>query len=156
MSLKYRPAPFMNGVSSFKAAFPMLSDAQIEWRERRGPEDASRSDVRKIGFRKGNFSQGIAPCSNPACHEGGFELDRLITAMLREDQAEREGTLLCAGREVTDGSKRGPLRCPHRIEYAATLAVRNDSTDGPDGRRSGRRPSYRRGRGRGPRRPYAA
>jgi hypothetical protein len=152
---KYRPNPFYNGVSSFKAAFPTVSDVLIEWQERRGPEDERQSDVKKTGFRRGNFTQGMIPCSNPACHEGGYEVDKLVASMLRENESTRSGMLLCAGREIAEESRRGPVRCPHRILYKATLSVR--SADSEEGERSARRPNnYRRGRGRPQRRRDSA
>lgn len=152
MSQKYRANPFYNGVSNFKSAFPDLSDATIEWRERRGPEDGKSADVRKTGFRRGNFSQGVLPCSNPACHEGGYQVDRLIAEMLKLGETEREGMMLCSGREVGEEVRRGPIRCPYRIEYSVKLAPRSGEEPEPQGRRQ----SNRRGRHRQHRRSSAA
>ncbi|MGI8824675.1 MAG: hypothetical protein ACR2JC_03325 [Chloroflexota bacterium] len=155
MSVKFRLSGFYNGVNTFKAAFPQLSDALIEWRERSGPDDGSATELRKTGFRRGNFTQGVVPCSNAVCHEGGYELDKLIADMLRTGETEREGQLLCVGREVSEEGRRGPLRCRQRIEFKATLIPKaddeQDRLDRPD--RSSQR---RRSRGRGPRRNSAA
>src|SRR5919205_2913390 len=140
MSTKFRANPFFNGVSSFKAAFPMLSDAVIEWRERRGPEDTKGLETRKTGYRRGNFTQGVLPCSNPACHEGGYQVDRLIAEMLREGEMERKGMMLCSGREVAEEARRGPVRCPYRIDYSVTLSTREEERPPQP-----RRPSNRRG-----------
>jgi hypothetical protein len=129
----------------------MLSDAVIEWRERRGPQDVSSSDARKTGFKRGNFTQGVLPCSNPGCHEGGYELDRLVAAMLREEETERQGILLCSGREVSSESRRGPTRCPQRIEYKASLVLRALEGERAEGEAPARRPSRLRGRNRPPR-----
>ncbi|MGH2441853.1 MAG: hypothetical protein ACRDFX_01650 [Chloroflexota bacterium] len=125
MSEKYRSVAFYNGVSSFKTAFPDLQDALIEWREQKGPEDERAGDQRKTGFRRGNFSRGLIPCSNPACHEGGYQFDRLVAYILSSGELQREGTMLCAGREVAVETRRGPVRCPHRITYKATLTPRS-------------------------------
>lgn len=127
MSEKFRVNAFYNGVSTFKTAFPELQDALIEWREKRGPEDERVSDMRKTGFRRGNFTQGVAPCSNPVCHEGGYQLDRLVADMIRLDETQREGVMLCSGRETGEEVRRGPVRCPHRIEFHATLTPRDES-----------------------------
>ncbi len=151
MSDKYRTNPFYNGVSSFKTAFPDLSDALIEWRERTGPEDAKPGELRKTGFRRGNFTHGVISCSNSTCHEGGYEVDRLIAAMLREGETEREGMLLCSGREIGEEARRGPRRCTYRIDYRVTLTPRAE-TPAPEPQRRSRN---RRGRHR-PRRPTAA
>lgn len=151
MSEKYRINLFFNGVSTFKAAFPDLHDAVIEWREKRGPEDDKPGDPRTTGFRRGNFTQGVVACSNPICHEGGYQLDRLIADMLSQGETEREGLMLCSGREVGEEVRRGPVRCPYRIDYRSILSrkVEGDQPADPDQVKSNNR---RRGRGRGSRR----
>jgi hypothetical protein len=151
MSTKYRTIQFFNGVSSFKSAFPELSDAIVEWKERRAPEDTRGLDTRKTGFRRGNFTQGVLPCSNPACHEGGYQIDRLIAEMLREGETERRGMMLCSGREVGEEVRRGPIRCPYRIDYSVTLTPRNQEQPGPQ-----QKSQHRRGRHRHSRRSSAA
>jgi hypothetical protein len=150
MSEKYRTTAFFNGVSTFKSAFPDLQDALIEWRERRGSEDEKAGEPRKTGFRRGNFTQGVVPCSNPDCHEGGYEIDRLVAYMLANEESAREGMMLCSGHEVGEEAKRGPVRCPHRIEYRATLIPRTEE-DVPR-----QKPSQRRGRYRPRRREHAS
>jgi hypothetical protein len=154
LSEKYRTNPFYNGVSTFKSAFPSVDDALIEWSERRGPEDEKPGELKKTGFKRGNFTQGMLPCANPACHEGGYEVDKLVATMLRLDETEREGMMLCAGREIAEESRRGPVRCPHRIMYKAAVTLRSGKDDDRD--RPARRPNYRRGRGRPQRRKDVA
>jgi hypothetical protein len=164
MSTKYRPNPFYNGVSTFKSAFPQLQDALVEWREKRGPEDERAGDVRRTGHRRGNFTAGVLPCSNPECHEGGYQIDRLIAQMLEQGESEREGVMLCSGREIGDEVRRGPVRCPHRIHYRVVLTARGQDEPPqprpPQPRQpnppGGGGPSRRRNRGRGPRRKSAA
>lgn len=153
MSEKYRTNPFYNGVSTFKTAFPSVADAMIEWREQRGPEDEKPGELKKTGFKRGNFTHGMLPCSNPACHEGGYEIDKLVATMLRMEETEREGMMLCAGREIAEESRRGPVRCPHRIMYKSTVTLRSGEDDDQD---RPRRPNYRRGRGRPQRRKDVA
>lgn len=151
MSEKYRTNAFFNGVSTFKTAFPDLQDATIEWREKQGPYDERNTDLRKTGYRRGNFTHGLLQCSNPDCHEGGYQVDRLIADMLAVGETEREGILLCTGREVGEEARRGPVRCPHRIAYRATIVPRAAEQPAPAPSRP--RPNQnRRGRGRGPRR----
>ncbi len=151
MSEKFRVNLFFNGVSTFKAAFPDVHDAVVEWREKRGPEDDKPGELRKTGFRRGNFTQGVMACSNPMCHEGGYQLDRLIADMLSQGDTERRGLMLCSGREVAEEVRRGPVRCPHRIEYHSTVSLKSaaEQIAEPEQPRNNNR---RRGRGRGPRR----
>ena len=151
MSEKYRTTSFYNGVSTFKSAFPEVADALIEWRERRGPADESAGETRKTGYRRGNFTQGILPCSNPGCHEGGYQVDRLIAEMLQMGEIEREGIMLCSGREVAEEVRRGPVRCPHRMAYKVTLSLKSENEDNREQRRF-----HRRGRSRSNRRTPAA
>lgn len=153
MSEKYRTTSFYNGVSSFKTAFPQLADALVEWREGQGPEHIFSGEPRKTGFRRGNFTQGVLPCSNPACHEGGYQADRLIAEMCQLGEMQREGMMLCSGREIAEESRRGPIRCPHRIEFKVTLTPRGDEQPRESG---GDRRPFRRGRNRPPRRRPAA
>lgn len=142
MSTKYRTQPFFNGVSTFKSAFPGLEDATVEWRERRGPEDTRSGDLRKTAYRRGNFTQGVLPCSNPVCHEGGYQIDRLIAQMLRDGETQREGMMLCSGREVGEEVRRGPTRCTYRIDYQVSLAERAEREQAEPQRRT----HHRRGR----------
>ncbi|HZT97342.1 MAG TPA: hypothetical protein VFB34_10975 [Chloroflexota bacterium] len=122
---RFRTAAFYNGLGSFKAAFPELYDALIEWEELRGPEDKPRNrNRRKMGFRRGNFNRGLILCSNDKCWEGGYQVDRLIEEMLQEDQNERKGILYCCGRELEEEARRA-TRCRHRIHYRVTLSKRN-------------------------------
>lgn len=146
MSEKYRTNPFYNGVSSFKTAFPELADALIEWRERRGPDDERGGEMRKTGHRRGNLTQGVLPCSNPACREGGYQIDRLIAQMLELGETQRTGVMLCSGREIAEEARRGPIRCPYRIEYSATITRKTDNRPEPEPRAHHRRSRDRRGR----------
>lgn len=147
MSEKYRLTAFYNGVSTFKNAFPDVQDVVVEWREKFGPEDERPGELRKTGFRRGNFTQGVVPCSNPSCHEGGYQLDRLVADMLVVGEVSREGMMLCSGRETGEEVRRGPVRCPHRILFKATLTIKSGEAQ-PEPKSNNRR----RGRGRGPRR----
>ena len=147
MSEKYRTTSFYNGVNTFKTAFPDVADALVEWRERRGPHDESTGDARQTGYRRGNFTQGVLPCSNPDCHEGGYQVDRLIAQMLQVGETEREGVMLCSGREVGEEVRRGPVRCPHRIRYKVTLSLKQGEDQGRERRRYHRRGRSRSGRG---------
>lgn len=143
VSEKYRPTPFFNGVSTFKYAFPDLRDAAIEWRERRGPEDERPGELRKTGFQRGNFTRGLLPCSNPDCHGGGYQADRLVASMLALGETERQGMLLCSGRETGEEVRRGPVRCPHRIEYRVVLSPRTGDEPEPRRKQQGRRGRFR-------------
>src|SRR5579872_5922501 len=138
MSEKFRVTPFFNGVGSFKSAFPELADAQIEWRELQGVDDERPVDLRKTGYRRGNFTSGVLPCSNPDCHEGGYQVDRLMADMLRAGERERVGVLLGCGREVGEEVRRGPVRCPHRITFKATLSPRLEDDPSSEEPQSGR------------------
>jgi hypothetical protein len=72
-----------------------------------------------------------------------------VAHMLMTGETEREGVLLCSGRETGEEVRRGPVRCPHRIEYRAILTTRDEGEPQPPEKRPGGR---RRSRGRGSRR----
>lgn len=121
---RFRTSAFFNGLGSFKAAFPTLYDALIEWEELKGPSESPRNrNRRKMGFRRGNFNRGLIQCGNDHCWEGGYQVDRLITEMLSLNQNERQGVLYCSGRELGEDSRR-TTRCRNRIFYKVTLSQR--------------------------------
>lgn len=121
---RFRTAAFFNGLGSFKAAFPTLFDALVEWEELSGPDEQPRNrNRRKMGFRRGNFNRGLISCGNDRCWEGGYQVDRLIEEMLSLDENERQGTLYCSGRELGEESRRAS-RCRHRIAYRVVLSKR--------------------------------
>lgn len=122
---RFRTAAFYNGLGSFKAAFPTLYDALVEWEELNGPDDSPRSrKSRKMGYRRGNFNRGLIPCGNDECWEGGYQIDRLIDEMLSMGETDRRGILYCSGRELPEEGRRNPGRCRHRISYHMTLSQR--------------------------------
>lgn len=124
---RFRTSPFYNGLGSFKAAFPSLYDALIEWDELKGPDDTAKSrNRRKMGFRRGNFSRGLIQCGNEKCWEGGYPVDRLIEEMLSLDESDRQGVIYCGGRELGDETRRSPARCRNRISYKMTLSRRHN------------------------------
>ena len=124
---RFRTSAFYNGLGSFKAAFPTLYDALIEWEELNGPDDKRKTrNKRKMGFRRGNFNRGLISCGNEKCWEGGYQVDRLIVEMMSLGQNERQGTIYCSGRELGDETRRSPSRCRHRIHYKATVSQRHN------------------------------
>lgn len=149
---RFRTSSFYNGFGSFKAAFPTLFDASIDWQESKGPDDTpSTRNRRKMGFRTGNFNRGLVNCGNTHCWEGGYQVDRLIEEMIQLGETEREGTLYCSGRELTEEAHRA-TRCRNRISYAIRLSHRDgDEQRSPASQRrasGGRRPGGRRSGGR--------
>ncbi len=123
---RLRTSAFYNGFGSFKAAFPALYDATIEWDELDGPDDKPRNrNRRKMGFRRGNFNRGLVLCANENCWEGGYQVDRLIDEMLAAEETERKGVLYCCGRELGEEARRA-TRCRHRIHYRVTLSLRHN------------------------------
>jgi hypothetical protein len=121
---RFRTSAFYNGLGSFKAAFPTLYDALVEWEELKGPDEKARNrNRRKMGFRRGNFNRGLIHCGNDYCWEGGYQVDRLIEEMISLGQSDRQGTLYCSGRELGEDSRRA-TRCRHRIAYKVALSQR--------------------------------
>ncbi len=122
---RFRTSAFYNGLGSFKAAFPTLFDAMVEWEELNGPDDPGKGrNRRKMGHRRGNFNRGLISCGNADCWEGGYPIDRVIDDMVANEENARDGVLYCGGRELPEEGKRQATRCRRRIRYRVTLSTR--------------------------------
>lgn len=80
-------------VDSFKKAFPALQDAVLKYEE----SDFSGPIMNSVH----SVSNGgpTLRCSNPQCHEGGYNLHYLIRLMLLMDVTSKEISLRCRGWE---------------------------------------------------------
>ena len=105
----------------FAEAFPELADAVLEW-------EAWTRDLVNAGSSLGRFTMGVSAgyfqgwirCHHPECHEGGFEIQRILDEMVLERQEVREGILVCAG-WIGD---RNQVPCVNSITYRLGLKYR--------------------------------
>ena len=107
--------------ASFEEVFPELEDASLEWQEMALTQRGSRADVgewNQVAYR-GGLLHGPFPCSNPACREGGFELEHLFASMIQAGETDKEGIAVCVGWESEPGPERQP--CVHYASYRIVL-----------------------------------
>jgi hypothetical protein len=94
--------------------FPQLEDAVVEWEEIvQGLTGEGTSAGRSVMRAKAGSFQGLIRCSNPACHGGGFEVERVLDEMVQKEEEAREGLLVCPG-WIGDADR---LPCVNSITY---------------------------------------
>ena len=87
--------------ASFDEAFPQVEDALVEYTEY---ELVSEKRSGTYNIRYG----GVMPCGNSRCRRGGYEVDRVMSDMIRGRVTEKEFQLRCPGDEGTPkGRNRG-------------------------------------------------
>jgi hypothetical protein len=110
-------------LTSFEKAFPQLESAEVRFIETDFGETVRTSSwsVRDDG--------GQMPCGNPHCERGGYELDREVSAMLREDITTKTVSLRCRGDEGTPKGRRRGQDCTRGIGATITITRRNISPE---------------------------
>ena len=111
--------------ASFEEVFPELQDASLEWQETAPTRLSARAyvgDWNQVAYR-GGVLHGPFPCSNPACHEGGFELEHLFASVIQAGETDKEGIAVCVGWEGEPGPERQP--CVHYASYRIALKFRD-------------------------------
>lgn len=99
-------------------AFPELEEAVVEWEEIvQGLTAEGTRTGRSVMRVKADSLQGLIRCSNPACINGGFEIERVLDEMVQEGETTREGLLVCPG-WIGDADR---LPCVHSITYKIHL-----------------------------------
>lgn len=82
-------------LATFEDAFPGLAGAVVAYRQE-GPGASGES---RVGTTADETLEGLIPCSNPGCKQGGFEVDLVVHEMFAAGETTREGTLACPGTE---------------------------------------------------------
>jgi hypothetical protein len=82
-------------LATFQDAFPSLADAEVEYRE----EGDGATGERRVASTRDDSLEGLFPCSNPHCKQGGFEVDLVFHDMIEARATSREGSLACPGTE---------------------------------------------------------
>lgn len=106
-------------LSTFDDVFPELEDVEIEYTESGHFEyPGSQGSTRVHSVRR---QGGLIRCSNPACRQGGYEMDFDIHDMIRGGVSEREGHKMCAGSEGSPKLRRIYRKCLDAISYKIKL-----------------------------------
>jgi len=82
-------------LATFQDAFPSLANAEVEYRE----EGQGPTGERRVASTADDSLDGLLPCSNPRCKQGGFEVDLVFHDMIEAQATSREGSLACPGTE---------------------------------------------------------
>lgn len=106
----------------FKETFPQLQDVIVEWEESGKGISPELHRKQFQSFAKGNF-KGHIPCSNPHCHEGGYEIESIISKMVKYGVREKLDRMRCYGWEESSKLKK-ENRCPNSITYRIKLTLR--------------------------------
>jgi hypothetical protein len=102
-------------LSSFENVFPTLDDAVVQYTEY------------DLATEKGHGTHymrawgGLMHCGNSRCRRGGYEVDRIVSEMLRENVTEKEFELRCPGDEGTPKGRKRGQRCYRSIKGKVTL-----------------------------------
>jgi hypothetical protein len=114
---------------SFEDAYPTVEAADVEY-----TESGSFPDLRPRWATAREFNSeprrryhsirhdgGLIFCSNPRCRRGGYEIDRVLSAMRQAGETIREGSLPCPGDEGSPKGRRLGDKCRNSISYKLTV-----------------------------------
>jgi hypothetical protein len=113
---------FAPQTDKFAEAFPTLEDAVLEYIE----YDFGQAQTGKR-WHSLRTEGGLMRCGNSRCHRGGYEIDREVRRMIRENVAEQHVEISCPGDEGTPKRKRGDS-CDRSIEGTLTLKFKEPQT----------------------------
>jgi hypothetical protein len=104
--------------ATFEEAFPTLADARVEYRE----EGRGAGGEARVALASDDSLDGLIPCSNPHCKQGGFEIDLVFHEMIAALEESRQGALACPGTErvgtiVTDETEATREFFTSRLEH---------------------------------------
>jgi hypothetical protein len=108
-------------LSSFENVFPQLEDALAEY------------DEYELASEKGHGTHhirawgGLIHCGNPRCRRGGYEIDHVVSEMVRENVTEKDFELRCPGDEGTPKGRKRGQRCYRSIKGKVTLKRKETS-----------------------------
>lgn len=111
-------------LGDFDSAFPDLEDVIVDWIEGESwslPEKAKKGEyTEKVSLRDYG---GLFRCSASLCVNGGYEVDRIVSDMIRNNEKVREDYVICIGYEKMPG----PINksCYNKLYYRITLKYKD-------------------------------
>jgi hypothetical protein len=111
--------PFAPVDATFQQAFPTVEEAIVKYTEFEHGS-GKREDI----FFSVRTEGGLMLCGNPRCHRGGYEVDREIHKMARDQVAERTIAMSCRGDEGSPICKIG-RNCGFHIKGTITVKYRS-------------------------------
>jgi hypothetical protein len=115
-------------LGQFEEVFPTIEVATISSYEL--GEGVYRSGADESHHRSfGNgvpFRHGLEPCSNSRCRRGGYEIDRGLSEMVRENLTEKEFETHCPGDEGSPKGRRPGRHCGNVLHYRLTIKYKSE------------------------------
>ena len=102
-------------LSSFDKVFPQLEDALVQFTE------YELASEKRNGTHSLRAWGGLMHCGNSRCRRGGYEVDRVVSEMIRENVTEKEFELRCPGDEGTPKGRKRGQNCYRSIKGKVTL-----------------------------------
>jgi hypothetical protein len=108
----------------FKEVFPDLEDVKIEYAETGDFEYLNPRYRERTRIQSVKVQGGLIRCNDPACRQGGHEMDFDIQDMIRDGVSERSGHKICAGSEGSPKLRRVYRKCYDSIDNKITLVYK--------------------------------
>jgi hypothetical protein len=109
-------------LSSFDKVFPQLEDALVPFIE------YELASEKRHGTHSLRTWGGLMHCGNSRCRRGGYEVDRVVSEMIRENVTEKEFELRCPGDEGTPKGRKRGQNCYRSIKGKVTLKYKTTQT----------------------------
>ena len=115
-------------LSPFDEVFPTIEVATISSYELgEGVHTFGIDESKRKTFGNGMpFKHGLEHCSNPRCRKGGYEIDRSLSEMVRENLTEKEFETHCPGYEGSPKGRRRVDRCRNVLHYRLTIKYKSE------------------------------
>lgn|GEM_PF-532540 len=117
-------SPFVFGAEMifFESTFPQVDEIEVRVRElSKGIDEGGGERL----YDKSNYPGDVTACSNPLCRQGGFPITSIVKAMVRKKKTEQQGTVQCAGEEVSSRKTKKTGTCGTVFEYSITISYRS-------------------------------
>ena len=120
-------------LGKFEEVFPTIEVATISsWEEGEGVHRFGVDESHRRSFGNGvPFKHGLESCSNPRCRRGGYEIDRSLSEMVRENLTEKEFETYCPGDEGSPKARRPGRRCLNVLHYRLTIKYKSEGLPTP-------------------------
>ncbi len=111
----------MESGKTFSIAFPNVSELHVTIKEI-GIGVKPNKSAKK--FSHDTITKTIK-CSNPACHNGGLKIARILWQMDSNRSTAFEGSVKCTGLEGTPQAKRKRLSCINSYHYKISIKYKD-------------------------------
>lgn len=121
--------PFLQGKPiTFDKAFPSVKSFVLTGREHGDSREIASIPIEHrsaLHYTAPNLPAKI-PCSNPRCQQGGYELQWILDAIIRNRDTHYENTFYCGGHEGSPKGRRKGDPCCNYIEMTIELEYKDE------------------------------